>query len=126
MAFGWRSARKRRDVLRLVISQGMRLVLFGLAVGVLTAYALQRLLASQYFDEESWQRRMADQLYGVHVGDPWTVAVIALIVGAQRVGGMLAARSKGRTSGPVSGAEERVTFVALVACYLPAQRGGEG
>jgi predicted permease len=85
------------DVLRLVISQGMRLVLFGLAVGVLTAYALQRLLASQYFDEESWQRGMADQLYGVHVGDPWTVAVIALML----------------------------VLSALAACWLPARKAAQ-
>src|SRR5207244_6613837 len=59
-----------RDVLRLVIWQGMKLVLLGLVVGALTGYALKRLLASQYFGAEAWQRQMAEQLYGVKGTDP--------------------------------------------------------
>src|SRR5204863_1681206 len=42
------------NVLRLVIWQGMKLVLLGLAVGALGGYALQRLLASQYFAGSAW------------------------------------------------------------------------
>ena len=45
MALGAQTA----NVLRLVIWQGMKLVLLGLAVGALTGYGLKRLLASQYF-----------------------------------------------------------------------------
>src|SRR5437764_2138950 len=41
-----------RDVLRLVVWQGMKLVLLGLGVGALAGYGLKRLLASQYFGAE--------------------------------------------------------------------------
>ena len=53
------------NVLRLVVWQGMKLVLLGLTVGALTGYALKRLLASQYFERRAWQRVVAEQLYGV-------------------------------------------------------------
>jgi putative ABC transport system permease protein len=39
-----------RDVLRLIINQGMRPVVIGLAVGVVCAFALGRLIASQLFE----------------------------------------------------------------------------
>lgn len=90
MALGAQTA----NVLRLVVWQGMRLVLFGLTVGAFTGYGLKRLLASQYFPEDAWQRQMAEQLYGVTGTDPLTFAVIA---------GLL-------------------TIVALAACWLPARR----
>jgi predicted permease len=83
-----------RNVLRLVVWQGMRLVLLGLAVGALAGYGLKRLLASQYFAEDAWQREMAEQLYGVTGTDPLTLVVIA---------GLL-------------------TIVALAACWVPARR----
>jgi predicted permease len=58
---------QQRDVLRLVITQGMRSVLIGAAIGVAAALALSRLLA-QF-------------LYGVHDKDPLTfVAVAALLL----------------------------------------------
>jgi predicted permease len=82
------------DVLRLVIWQGMWLVLLGLSVGAACGYGLKRLLASQYFSRRSWQRQMADQLYGVSMTDPLTFAVIAALL----------------------------ITVALVACWLPARR----
>jgi predicted permease len=82
------------NVLRLVLWQGMKLVLLGLAVGAFGAYALQRLLASQYFASESWQRQFAEQLYGVQGTDPFTVAIVASLL----------------------------TLVALVACWVPARR----
>ena len=90
MAFGARVT----NVLRLVIWQGMRLVLLGVAVGVLTGYVLKRLLESQYFGPDSWQRRMTEQLYGVRVTDPLTLIVIGSLL----------------------------MLVALVACWLPARR----
>jgi predicted permease len=90
MALGAQTA----DVLRLVIWQGMWMVLLGLSVGAACGYGLKRLLASQYFSPRSWQRQMADQLYGVSMTDPLTFAVIAALLGA----------------------------VALVACWLPARK----
>ncbi len=90
MALGAQTA----NVLRLVVWQGMRLVLFGLTVGALTGYGLKRLLASQYFAEDAWQRQMAEQLYGVTGTDPLIFVAIA---------GLL-------------------TIVALAAYWLPARR----
>ncbi|MGH8771375.1 MAG: ABC transporter permease, partial [Burkholderiales bacterium] len=60
MALGAQTA----NVLRLIVWQGMRLVLFGLTLGAFAGYGLKRLLASQYFAEDAWQRQMAEQLYG--------------------------------------------------------------
>jgi predicted permease len=93
MALGARAA----NVLRLVVWQGMKLVLLGLAVGAVTGYGLKRLLASQYFGEDAWQRQMVEQLYGVNVTDPLTFFAIA---------GLL-------------------SLVALVACWLPARRAAQ-
>jgi predicted permease len=85
------------NVLRLVIWQGIKLVLVGLAVGALIGYALKRLLASQYLAEDAWQRQMAEQLYEVKVTDPWTFAAIASLL----------------------------LLVALIACWLPARRAAQ-
>jgi predicted permease len=85
---------QRTNVLRLVLREGMKLVMLGLAVGALGGYALQRLLASQYFASQSWQRQVADQLYDVKGTDPFTFAAVASLL----------------------------TLVALVASWLPARR----
>lgn len=85
------------NVLRLVIWQGMKLVLIGLALGAFAVYALVRLLATQYFAQESWQRQMADQLYGVKGTDPLTFAAIAVLL----------------------------SLVALLACALPARKAAQ-
>jgi len=90
MALGAQTA----NVLRLVVWQGMRLVLLGLIVGGLGIYALKRLLASQHFGAEAWQRQMAELLYGVTGTDP---LVFTLIVGL-------------------------LTIIALAACWLPARK----
>jgi putative ABC transport system permease protein len=55
-----------RDVLRLVIKQGMKLVLLGMLLGLLAAFALMRLLEGF--------------LYGVSATDPVTFAAIALLL----------------------------------------------
>jgi putative ABC transport system permease protein len=39
-----------RDVLRLIINQGMKPVMIGLAIGIVAAFALGRLIASQLFE----------------------------------------------------------------------------
>jgi predicted permease len=59
----------RRDVLRMVLRQGMALVLVGVAVGVACAYALGRYMAS-----------LGKMLYGVEPADPLTFAAIALFL----------------------------------------------
>ncbi|HEX3276503.1 MAG TPA: ABC transporter permease [Gemmatimonadales bacterium] len=53
----------RRDVLRLVLRQGMSLALIGIVVGLAAALALSRVIASQ--------------LYGIHPGDPATMLLVA-------------------------------------------------
>jgi ABC-type antimicrobial peptide transport system permease subunit len=55
------------EVLRLVVGQGMRLVLIGLAAGLLGAWVLSRALASQ--------------LFGITAQDPVTYVTVALLLG---------------------------------------------
>jgi putative ABC transport system permease protein len=57
-----------RDVLKLVVGQGMRLVAFGLALGLLAALGLTR-----------WLKTL---LFGVEATDPLTYAVIAALLAA--------------------------------------------
>jgi putative ABC transport system permease protein len=70
----------RRDVLRLVTGQGMRLAVFGVGIGLVLAIALAKVISSL--------------LIGISSYDIATFAVVS---------GLL-------------------TFVALIACYLPARR----
>jgi ABC-type antimicrobial peptide transport system permease subunit len=58
----------QRDVLRIVIAQGMLPVLVGLATGLAASFGLTRL--------------MAGMLYGVNAGDPLTLAGVALVLAA--------------------------------------------
>jgi putative ABC transport system permease protein len=55
-----------RDVLRLIVSQGFKLVLLGLALGMVGAFALMRVLASL--------------LFGVSARDPYTFGAVAMVL----------------------------------------------
>ena len=57
-----------KDVLSLVVKQGFKLVLLGLAIGLLGAFALMRLIASL--------------LFGVTTKDPLTFAAVAGLLAA--------------------------------------------
>jgi putative ABC transport system permease protein len=54
------------DVLRMVIRTGLRLVLFGAAIGLLVSVALARILATQ--------------LWGVSPYDPWTLTLVPAVL----------------------------------------------
>lgn len=82
------------DVLRMVVWQGMKLVLLGVVIGAALGYGLKRLVASEYIKLEDWQRQLGEQLYGVKATDPWTFGVIAAVL----------------------------ILAALAACYAPARR----
>ena len=69
---------ERRDVLGMVLRQGMRLALAGVGVGLLTAFALTRVITSQ--------------LYDVRATDPVTfVSVAALLIGVALVANLVPA-----------------------------------
>jgi putative ABC transport system permease protein len=58
-----------QSIFRLVIGQGLRLALAGLAVGAATALILTRMLSS-----------FSHLLYGVRAGDPLTFAAVSLVM----------------------------------------------
>jgi putative ABC transport system permease protein len=70
-------------ILGLVLSQGLRLILIGLGIGLLGAIALTRSLTAL--------------LHGVRPTDPWTFAIVSLLL----------------------------AVVALAACWLPARRAAK-
>jgi ABC-type antimicrobial peptide transport system permease subunit len=71
---------QQRNVLMLILGEGTKTALIGVAIGLAAALGLTRLMASV--------------LYGVSATDPLTFAAVAIVL----------------------------TFVALVACYIPARR----
>jgi putative ABC transport system permease protein len=68
------------DVLKLVVKQGMLLAAVGIVIGLAAAYGLTQL--------------MANLLYEVGATDPWTFAIVAVLL----------------------------LGIAVIACYLPARR----
>ncbi len=71
----------------MVIWQGMKLVLIGLALGAAGGYALKRLVQSEYISLEDWQRQFGEQLYGVSATDPWTFGAITLLLALSAITG---------------------------------------
>src|SRR5215468_6845110 len=69
-----------RDVLRLIVSQGMRPVLIGLAVGIIAAFALGRLIATQLYQTSAYNPAL---LSGATVLLA-TTALIACLLPARR------------------------------------------
>jgi len=69
-----------KDVLSLIIKQGLQLILLGLAIGLLVAVALMKIISGL--------------LFGVTTKDPFTFVAVAVVL----------------------------TFIALLACYVPARR----
>ena len=60
---------ERGDIFRMVIGQGLRLALVGLAIGAVAALVFARVLTS-----------FAQLLYGVSAGDPLTFGGVALVL----------------------------------------------
>jgi ABC-type antimicrobial peptide transport system permease subunit len=76
----------KRDVLRMVLGQGLRLTLGGVAVGVVAALVLTRVLLS-----------FSHLLYGVSAGDPWTLIAVSLVlIGAALLACYIPARRAAR------------------------------
>ena len=74
---------QRRNVLAMVVGQGMKLSLAGVAIGLAGAFALTGVMRSL--------------LFGVSASDPFTYAVVALLLAA----------------------------ISLMACYVPARRAAK-
>jgi len=60
---------EKRNIFRMVIGQGLRLALFGLAIGTASALILTRLLSS-----------FSQLLYGVGANDPLTFVAVSLVL----------------------------------------------
>jgi len=78
---------KGSNVLLLVLRQGMGLVMIGLAVGVLAAFLLRKLLASQ--------------LYGIEPTDPGTYAAVAAVLVAVALVACLVPASRAMRTDPL-------------------------
>jgi len=85
---------EKRDVLRMVIGQGLKLALIGVAIGVACALPLTRFLSSL--------------LYGVKPTDPLTFIAVSLILIAVALVACYRPRSPRRQSRSHGGAEIRI------------------
>ncbi len=93
---------QRKDVLRLVLNHGMKMALGGVALGLVAAFGLTRLLAKM--------------LYGVSATDPATFAVIALLLMAVALLACLHPGAAGDESRSAGGVASRV--ILNVDCEL--------
>jgi putative ABC transport system permease protein len=76
---------ERRDILRLMLGQGFRLTLAGVAIGSIAAFVLTRLLSSQ--------------LFGIHANDPLTyIAITLLLTGVAVAATFIPARRATKTN----------------------------
>ena len=82
------------DVLRMIIGQGMKLVIAGIVLGGAGGYGLKRLIESRSGDRRSLFHQLSEMLYDVKATDPWMFALVA---------GLL-------------------LLTALLACWIPARR----
>ena len=62
----------RRDVLRMILRQGLTLTLLGIGLGLSCAYVLTKYLGNQI--------NLKTMLYGVQASDPLTYFVIAMLL----------------------------------------------
>jgi putative ABC transport system permease protein len=70
---------QRTEILRMVLSKGLRLVVAGILIGLATSFAANRLLSSE--------------IWGVSASDPWTFsAVVAVVVAVGATACLLPAR----------------------------------
>ena len=87
-------------MLKMVIGQGLKLALIGVAIGIAGALALTRFLASL--------------LYGVKPTDPLTFIAVSLILIAVALAGLLHPRPPRRQSRSHGGAAIRVAAVKAI------------
>jgi putative ABC transport system permease protein len=78
----------RKRIVRLIVGQGMRPILFGIAIGLAAAFALSRFLVSMLFD--------------VTPADPITYAAVALLVAATATGSCLLPALRASRTDPAS------------------------
>src|SRR4029450_379449 len=69
-----------RDVLRLVVNQGMKPLLVGLAIGIVSAFGLGRLIASQLYKVSSYN----PALLGGAIVLLAAIALVACLLPARR------------------------------------------
>ena len=86
----------RRDVLKMIVRQGMVLALLGVVLGLAGAYVLTTYL-------ESWMN-LSRMLFGVKPSDPMTYGVIAVLLDAGCLGCLFCPRSPGDEGRPDGGA----------------------